>query len=383
MLPDEVIPFEEQMEEDWTQASRKNKCQVRRVTVSFSENEIDPHDDDLAYLALEISQEFVEEAYPNRKAAIFIQNDGKGGKLHAHILVSNVDSLEYKGCTDEQTKFRYVMDNFNRVAGRHIKLDFGKKAEEKVSQNERRIREENEEAAKNGGAVVYCWKDDLRERVRIAMENADSEDDFLDALEDEGVEAVYHNSKKHGRYLTYELVDLPDDMEATGRKYKARSFRLGEAYGLDALREKLREKQMEPHSTADRPQERELHTEAATPAPVNGSPEAEGFPTRTPVDIWTVVDRINAVVASTRREAKAETPIPVQPVKTATTPPKAAEGTDSTPEPKQPVQSATAPQKGKLTGMAKLDAMLRKADDEAAQSQLENQHDDMDWFPRR
>lgn len=386
MLPDEVIPFEEQMADDWAHASAKNKNQLRRIVASFSENEIDPHDDDLSYLALQISQEFVEEAYPNRKAAIFLQNDGKGRKLHAHILVSNVDSLEYKGCTDEQTTFKYVMNNFNRVAGRHIKLDFGEKAAEKLSQNERRIREENERAAENGGAAVYCWKDDLRERIRIAMENTDSESDFLEALKDEGVEADYGNSKKFGKYLTYMLVDLPDYMEATGRKYKARSYNLGEAYGVNALREMLREKQMqtaEPHSTADRPQESGSHTEAAAPAPVNGSPEAESSPARKPVDIQTVANVVNAVVIPTRREAKAETPIPVQPVKTATAPPKAAEGTDGTPEPKRPVQGATAPQKGKLTGMAKLNAMLRRADDEAAQRRLENQHDDMDWFPRR
>ena len=102
MLPDEVMPFEEQMAQDWARASGKNKNQVRRIVASYSEKELDPHGEDSAYLALEIAQEFVEEAYPNRKAAIFVQNDGKGEKLHVHILVSNVDSIEHKGCTDEQ-----------------------------------------------------------------------------------------------------------------------------------------------------------------------------------------------------------------------------------------------------------------------------------------
>lgn len=242
MLPDDVIPFENQMAEEWERASGRNKNQVRRIVVSFSEKELNPQGEDSAYLALEMAQEFIEEAYPNRKAAIFVQNDGKGGKLHVHILVSNVDSMEYKGCTDEQTKFGYVKENFNRVAGRHITLDNGKKAKDKFTQTERALEEENEEAAENGGAAAYIWKDDLRERIQIAMENAASEDDFLEALEDEGVKARYGTSKRYGEYISYELVDVPPHMEGADRKYKARSYTLGDAYGVEALREKLREK---------------------------------------------------------------------------------------------------------------------------------------------
>ena len=78
MVPDDLIPFENQMAEDWARASCKNKNQVRRIVASFSKKELDPHDMDCAYTALEIAQEFVEEAYPNRKTAIFVQNDGKG-----------------------------------------------------------------------------------------------------------------------------------------------------------------------------------------------------------------------------------------------------------------------------------------------------------------
>ena len=151
LLPDDMIPLEEQMAEDWARASDKNKNQVRRIVASLSKKELDPDDMDCAYTLLEIAQEFVEEAYPNRKAAIFVQNDGRGGKLHVHILVSNVDSIEYKGCTDEQTRFEYVKRNFNRVAGRHITLDNGKKAKDKFTQTERALEEENEAATENGG----------------------------------------------------------------------------------------------------------------------------------------------------------------------------------------------------------------------------------------
>lgn len=396
MLPDDVIPFENQMAEDWERASGRNKNQVRRIVASLSKKELDPHDMDCAYTLLEIAQEFVEEAYPNRKAAIFVQNDGKGEKLHVHILVSNVDSIEYKGCTDKQTRFEYVKQNFNRVAGRHITLDNGKKAKDKFTQTERALEEENEEAAENGGTAAYIWKDDLRERIQIAMENAASEDDFLEALEDEGVKARYGTSKRYGEYISYELVDVPPHMEGAGRKYKARSYTLGDAYGVEALREKLREKanellrMVEQHGNAaesksDLPDfsQDELNTEAAALFPVNGITEMTHTPAIKPWDFQTVADMINTVVSGPRREASAETPAPAQPVNTATAPPTAAEGTDSVPVQKQPTQGATAPQTDTLSGMAKLKMILKKADDDEAQKQLENQNDGMDWLPHR
>ena len=74
----------------------------------------------------------------------------------------------------------------------------------------------------------------MRERIRIAMENATSEDDFLEALEDEGVKARYGTSRQHDKYISYELVDVPDHMEGADRKYKARSYTLGDAYGVKA-----------------------------------------------------------------------------------------------------------------------------------------------------
>ena len=374
------------MAQDWARASGKNKNQVRRIVASYSEKELDPHGEDSAYLALEIAQEFVEEAYPNRKAAIFVQNDGKGEKLHVHILVSNVDSIEHKGCTDEQTNFRYVENHFDRVAGRHITLDNGKKAKDKFTQAERALEEENAEAAENGGAAVYIWKDDLRERIRIAMENATSEDDFLEALEDEGVKARYGTSRQHDKYISYELVDVPDHMEGADRKYKARSYTLGDAYGVKALREKLDEKAKErlrmaeqrSHATESK---RDLstfpqsgwNTEAA--APVNRTPA------RKSIDVQTVRNKVDSVIRGLQQDIRAEAPSPAQ--QPPTTPPTAAErgeGENSIPEAKQPTQSATAPQTDTLSGVAKLKMMLKKRDEEA-QKQLENQQDDMDWLP--
>lgn len=362
MLPDEVMPFEEQMAQDWARASGKNKNQVRRIVASYSEKELDPHGEDSAYLALEIAQEFVEEAYPNRKAAIFVQNDGKGEKLHVHILVSNVDSIEHKGCTDEQTNFRYVENHFDRVAGRHITLDNGKKAKDKFTQAERALEEENEEAAENGSAAVYIWKDDLRERIRIAMENATSEDDFLEALEDEGVKARYGTSRQHDKYISYELVDVPNHMEGADRKYKARSYTLGDAYGVKALREKLDEKAKERLRMAE---QRSHATESKDDPPAFSQSGWNTEMTHTPViksvDVQTVRNKVDSVIRGLQQDIRAEVPSPAQqPPTTPSTAAERTEGENSIPEAKQPTQSATAPQTDTLSSVAKLKMMLKK-----------------------
>lgn len=235
----------------------------------------------------------------------------------------------------------------------------------------------------------------MRERIQIAMENAASEDDFLEALEDEGVKARYGTSKRYGEYIAYELVDVPPHMEGAGRKYKARSYTLGDAYGVEALREKLREKanellrMVEQHGNAaesksDLPDfsQDELNTEAAALLPANGITEMTHTPTIKPMDVQTLRNTVDSVIRGLR-DIRTETPAPAQPVNTATAPPTATEGTDSAPVPKRPTQGATAPQTGTLSGMAKLEMILKEADDKEAQRQLKNQQDDMDWLPYR
>ena len=130
MLPDEIEAFETQMEQDWIKrASSKNKNQIRRIVASFSPQELDAQNEDCAFIALEIAQEFVREAYPDRKACIFVQNDGIGNKLHVHVLVSNVDSLEYKGCRHriQNRNLGRVSAGSGEVSGRESNAD-GKEA---------------------------------------------------------------------------------------------------------------------------------------------------------------------------------------------------------------------------------------------------------------
>ena len=194
-------------------------------------------------------------------------------------------------------------------------------------------------------------------------------------MEDEGVTARYGTSQRYGEYISYELVDVPDQMANGGRKCKARSYTLGEAYGVDALRDKLREKAAQRLRTAEQrnnateardnlsqqdnlsyhwndlshmqdnqpyqwddlfhyPQPNELNTKTAAQDP-NCAPEMKRNPEWNK-DVQTVRDTINAAISDPQQDNVTEAPISTQPVNGATAPPTAAEGTDSPPERNSP-----------------------------------------------
>jgi len=186
--------------------------------------------------------------------------------------------------------------------------------------------------------------------------------------------------------------DVPAHMEGADRKYRARSYTLGDAYGVEALREKLDEKAKEQLRMAEQRSHATessdltgisqggFNMETAAYLPMNKTPEMKCVPEVKQKSVRMVADTINAIVSGLYREAGAETPIPAQ--LAPTTPPTAAEGdgrANSTPEGKQPVQSATAPREYE-GAFAKLQEVLRKENEQEAKRQLENQTG-MDWLP--
>lgn len=243
LLPDAVMPYEDQMQIYWNRASSKNKNQIRRIIGSFSENELSPDDEQSPFIAYSMARDFVEEYYPDRQCAIFIQSDGVGNKIHFHALVNNVSITDYKGCTDEQCRFRYVADNFDKVAERYIVLDYGgQDTKDKTTQHERTMRQKNEQ-----GENHYIWKDDLKGRIREVMSESADREDFFKRLTEHGVEGTPRAAtQKQSEYILYELTDISkfSEDEKIPHSLKAKSYKLGTDYGYEALdREISKEKE--------------------------------------------------------------------------------------------------------------------------------------------
>lgn len=248
LFPGDASSYADQMDVYWKKATSKNKNQVRRLITSYSKNELDPADPKSAIIAGEIAREHAQRYYPDRQVLICVQADGVGGCLHTHAIISNVSMTDFKGCTDEQTKFHYVAKTVDEVAKEYmvLSMDYSDKFDEKtmkakipsdiVKQNERRQRDENREAEARGEvAPNYIWKDDLKDRVRQAMTEAKDRDDFLKRLTAHGVEGTYRTSKKQGDFILYELVDVTGFPDKVPSNLKSKSYKMGSDFGLEAL----------------------------------------------------------------------------------------------------------------------------------------------------
>ena len=223
--------FADQMQVYWDKAIHRHKIQIMRVIQSFAFEELNPNDPNDIHKANMIGVEFARKYYPGRQAVVFTQIDGKGGKIHNHVLISDVHMETYKGHTDDQSHYWYVEKCTDEVAERYIEKirnprKENQQAKDKVTQTERVKREQGK----------YVWKDSLKSRVLGAMEASRSEVEFYQELAKRGVTAEKKVSKKYGTYFTYTLDKkyVPKG-EKVREKLSARSYKMGSAYGYDAL----------------------------------------------------------------------------------------------------------------------------------------------------
>lgn len=246
-LPDEAMPYLSQCERLWKKASSRNKTQMRRIVVSFSPKELPPDDPNSPLKALEVGMEIARRGYPGHPFIIAVQNDGKGGKIHIHMLSPNINMITYKGFTDEETKHWYLEKQVDEVCKDYFELDSGRNNFEKVSQSERRKREENEAIRKENEGLpeekqkplFYIWKDDLKERIRTAMGEASGHGDFLTCLLKHGVKGEFKHTKNQGGFILYELMDTSGFTDKVPANLRSKSYKLGNGFGIEALDEEI------------------------------------------------------------------------------------------------------------------------------------------------
>lgn len=272
----------EQMDVYWRRARANHKTQVLRIVQSFSTKELNPQDGNDILTANLIGQEFAKKYYPDRQAVVFTQIDGRSGLVHNHVIVSDTDMISSKGCEKEQYHFPKVKEWTNEIASQYFELDTGiQQVEDKTTQTERHKREVGE----------YVWKDDLKERITETMTEAQSESDWIEKLPAHGVNIEVHDSKKKGRYYTYELMDTSQFPE--GKKIpanlKSRSYKLGTLYDAEHVQEYFKEKEAELELTRKRKHpEDEKKVEPVTEEqlePVKPEKGAEDVPVNTGAEV--------------------------------------------------------------------------------------------------
>ena len=235
------IDYADQMEPYWLRARKNHTTQILRIVQSFSTSEFDPANSMDILTANLVGQELVRQHYPDRQAVVFTQIDGKGGKVHNHVFISDVSLVDYKGCTPEQTHYKSIEKWTDEIVAQYTQLDLGKSdPKEKLTQTERAKRETGK----------YVMKDDIRDRVKASMEHATSEKNFIERCAQNGLGVTVKDNKSHGHYYTYELLDFSNvpSVEKTPKNTKARSYSLGGDYGYEALMEHIRQRETELHA---------------------------------------------------------------------------------------------------------------------------------------
>lgn len=231
------VPTEVQMQKYWNRARANHKIQVIRVVQSFSINELNPDEPSDVLTASMIGQEFAHTYYPDRQAVVFTQTDGKSHLIHNHIIISDTDMTSSKGCDKQQYYQPTLAQWTNEIAGQYFELDFGNaKTMDKTTQTERAKRALGE----------YVWKDDLKSRITEAMNESESEEDWIRNLPAHGVNIEVHDSKKRGKYYTYELMDTDGfGDKKIPQNLKSRSYKLGTLYDAEHVQEYFSEKELE------------------------------------------------------------------------------------------------------------------------------------------
>lgn len=231
------VPAEIQMQKYWNRARANHKTQVIRVVQSFSVRELNPDEPADILTANMIGQEFVQRYYPDRQAVVFTQTDGKSGLIHNHVIISDTDMTSSRGC-DKQQYYQPTLAKWtDEIAGQYFELDFGDTTvPDKTTQTERAKRALGE----------YVWKDDLKSRITEALNESESEEDWIKNLPAHGVNIEVHDSKKRGKYYTYELMDTDGfGDKKIPQNLKSRSYKLGTLYDAEHVQEYFSEKEME------------------------------------------------------------------------------------------------------------------------------------------
>ena len=286
MLPDHAVRFEEQLQPLWLRMDARHKIQVNRCVVSFSPNELDSDSEADQLTALEIGRRIAETNAPDCQSAVFVQSDGKGHKLHLHILTNDVRISDHKGVDSRayyHPHFRRLVD---QICKEYFTLDEPGKAPERVSQSVRGRRAANEKIAERNRAEVedaelegrvpvletekYIWQDDLRERIKRAAAQATDEGSFAQALRLDGVELleqrqkdgtvtyIHHATKTMPEYYVYELVDISGFQagDKVPANLKSRSCKMGTNYSPEGIAGIFRQAQpevQEPEVSIDVP----------------------------------------------------------------------------------------------------------------------------------
>ena len=209
------------------------KNQAIRIIQSFSADDLDITNPENWQICNEIGYEFARRAfggvdderkegyYPPYQIAVYTHVDGKGHKLHNHIIVNKTNLNDGKqwivdNLDQEWRSFREINDAVCREYGLEITRERSKKVKKTISERELEMKGQ------------YVWKNDLRSRIDDALADLKKKNINLEAaLKTRGVDV-----RRRGQNgISYAFVDNE------GKKRISRGKRLGTNYERESVDE--------------------------------------------------------------------------------------------------------------------------------------------------
>lgn len=227
------------------------KNQAIRIIQSFSPDDLDITKPENWQKCNDIGYEFARRAfggskfddtdYPPYQIAIYTHVDGKGHKLHNHIIINKTNLDDNKqwhveNLNDEWLSFRDINDEVCREFGLEIPQERSKQVKKTISERELELKGQ------------YVWKNDLRSRIDQALDEIQKNDISLeDALKSREVDV-----RRRGQNgISFAFVDNE------GKKRISRGQRLGTKYERKSIDDyeqgiqQQRQQAIEPRNEAD------------------------------------------------------------------------------------------------------------------------------------
>ena len=200
------------------------KNQAIRIIQSFSPDDLDITKPENWQKCNDIGYEFARRAfggskfddtdYPPYQIAIYTHVDGKGHKLHNHIIINKTNLDDNKqwhveNLNDEWLSFRDINDEVCREFGLKIPQERSKQVKKTISEREFELKGQ------------YVWKNDLRSRIDQALDEIQKNNISLE----EALKSREVDLRRRGQNgISFAFVD--DE----GKKRISRGQRLGTKY---------------------------------------------------------------------------------------------------------------------------------------------------------
>lgn len=145
------------------------------------------------------------------------QDDGKGGNLHVHSYIMNINPENGRSLDGTSRRHNFVKNSLSEEMARENVQEFDfSKVKDKATKWEKERREKGQ----------YVWRDDLRERINSALNSPEtvSDETFTLELGKRGVD-----SRKRGKGYSFGFHD------EDGKKRSARGGKLGSDFELTSI----------------------------------------------------------------------------------------------------------------------------------------------------